>query len=375
MFISRRPICFRKCLAYQQGMLMGSKLIIESTMQYHQIRYGKPELLSRVNDTIALDCGKSNLHTSCIQHGSKNLMKKFANKSKKRLWYETSTFGPKQMSPSSQIGLLQPTKPKKENREISLRTKIINSILFKAISDFINSHEVSAEVYSLNVEISKVSLPPDFSNCRVYWKTSGTPERDSLIQQVLDKSAPRLRHLLISHQILGSVPPVVFLRDKQYAALVQVEHLLQNADFGQEENTGETKNTDNETGGREPAQLADTSEQPAIAKRGPLFGIDHEALNKQILEYKQQSGDSLCEIPVPSLTQQQLDMLAKLRRQKLIEKKKKHSRRNFDDDITPKDYLLARYSQGTSTEEAEDLEYDKEESQMKELMEQEDRRS
>jgi hypothetical protein len=39
----------------------------------------------------------------------------------------------------------------------------------------------------------QVSLPADFSSCRVYWKTSGVSERDDQIQQALDKSSPRIR--------------------------------------------------------------------------------------------------------------------------------------------------------------------------------------
>lgn len=312
------------------------------------------------------------IHTSCLQYGSKNLFKKFANKSKKKLWYESPTLGPKQISPSSQTGPLQLTKSKKQKQESSLRARILNTILFKAINDFLSSHEVSAEVYNLNVEISKVSLPDDFSNCRVYWKTSGTSERDSLIQQVLDKSAPRLRHLLISHQVLGSVPPVVFLRDKQYAALTEVENLLKIADFGEKENTDEIKN--NVKDGGESAQLSDTSEQPVTAKRALPFGIDHEALNKQILEYKRGSQESLCKNPAPSITQQQLDVLLERRKQKLIEKKKK-SRRPVDEDVTPQAYLQARYDQETDAEEVEHPEYDNEESEVPEVTARDDHRS
>ncbi|KAJ8354341.1 hypothetical protein SKAU_G00219080 [Synaphobranchus kaupii] len=377
MFTSITSSCFRKCLAHQRRSIpIMNKFIAESTkMQCHQILYRRRELPSTENGKLVLGCwGRGNIHTSCIQYGSKNLLKKFANKSKKKLWYESPTFSPKQILPSSQTDPLQLTKPKKLKQESTMRMRVLNTILFKAISDFLSSHEVSAEVYNLNVEISKVSLPADFSNCRVYWKTSGTSERDSLIQEVLDKSALPLRHLLISHQVLGSVPPLVFLRDKQYAALIEVEHLLKIADFGEEENTEETKNSNNVKDGGESAHLSNTSGQPVTAKKAPPFGIDHEALNKQILEYKQRPKEALCKNPVPSVTQQQLDVLAELRRQKLIEKKKK-SRRPVDDDITPQAYLLARYNQDTDAEEVEHPEFDDEESQVKEVMAGDDRRS
>lgn len=375
MFTSIKSSYFRKWLAHHQRSIhFGNKFIGESAKtQYHQILHRRREHPSTENGKLVLGCcSRVDIHTSCVQYGSKNLFKKFANKSKKKLWYESPTLGPKQISPSSQTGPLQLTKSKKQKQESSLRARILNTILFKAINDFLSSHEVSAEVYNLNVEISKVSLPADFSNCRVYWKTSGTSERDSLIQQVLDKSAPRLRHLLISHQVLGSVPPVVFLRDKQYAALTEVENLLKIADFGEKENTDEIKN--NVKDGGESAQLSDTSEQPVTAKRALPFGIDHEALNKQILEYKRGSQESLCKNPAPSITQQQLDVLLERRKQKLIEKKKK-SRRPVDEDVTPQAYLQARYDQETDAEEVEHPEYDNEESEVPEVKARDDHRS
>ncbi len=79
-------------------------------------------------------------------------------------------------------------------------------------------------------------------------------------------------------------------------------------------------------------------------KRPVLFGVDHDALHKQIEAYKREKGtrDSLTQSPAAGgLTQEQLDMLADIRKQKLIEKKKKKSKWIKDNDITPKDFLLS----------------------------------
>lgn len=77
-----------------------------------------------------------------------------------------------------------------------------------------------------------------------------------------------------------------------------------------------------------------------------MFGIDHDALYKQIEDYKQRSRDSSLQISTSaSLTQEQLGMLAEIRKQKLIEKKKRKVKKMKDDDITPKDFLLTRQLQ------------------------------
>lgn len=91
-------------------------------------------------------------------------------------------------------------------------------------------------------------------------------------------------------------------------------------------------------------------------KRPVLFGVDHDALHKQIEAYKREKGsrESLTQSPAAGgLTQEQLDMLAEIRKQKLVEKKKLKSKRIKDDDITPKDYLLARSLQKEEKEEVE----------------------
>lgn len=109
-------------------------------------------------------------------------------------------------------------------------------------------------------------------------------------------------------------------------------------------------------------------------KRPVLFGIDHDALHKQIEAYKREKGarDSLTQSPAAGgLTQEQLDTLADIRKQKLIEKKKQKSKRMKDDDITPKDFLLSRSLQKEEQDSDEDSLVD---SQLSELMEEDDRR-
>ncbi len=113
-------------------------------------------------------------------------------------------------------------------------------------------------------------------------------------------------------------------------------------------------------------------------KRPVLFGVDHDALHKQIEAYKREKGtrDSLTQCPPAAggLTQEQLDMLADIRKQKLIEKKKKKSKWIKDNDITPKDFLLSRRLQKEDKEEQDGDEDSLVDSQVTELMEEDNRR-
>ncbi|XP_035622202.2 putative ribosome-binding factor A, mitochondrial isoform X1 [Oncorhynchus keta] len=311
--------------------------------------------LNRERRSVSSVChDRRDFHTSSECAG-KNLLRKFVNKTKKKLWYETPPQGP----PSNQFSALKP--PKKRSQEDNMRTRVLNSILYKAITDLLSSPEVNYEVYNYSVDISRVSLPADFSSCRVYWKTSGMSERDDQIQQALDKSSPRIRYLIMAHQTLGGVPPLVFIKDKQYAAMSEVENLLKMADFGPEDGLGEQLHVVE-------------SGQSTTSKKPVLFGVDHDALNKQILDYKLRVKDTTSNTLAPELTMQQLEVLADYRKQKIMEKKKK-SKRPVDDDITPKEYLLSRHSQGLEREEDDGRAFNQEDDQVRELMAEESRKS
>uniref|UniRef100_A0A4W3IIN5 Ribosome binding factor A n=1 Tax=Callorhinchus milii TaxID=7868 RepID=A0A4W3IIN5_CALMI len=225
--------------------------------------------------------------------------------------------------PSSLENLLKPLQ--KTKKDDTIRKRTLNNVFHKAIAELFSTHEISPEVYDLNVEISKVLLTSDFSACRVYWITSGVADKDDHIQQVLERNAARIRHLLITHQVKGNIPSVVFVRDKEFAIVSEVERLLELADF---------------------ASTAVLSDLPPTHNIN-LFGIDHDLLNKQILDYKKRSSEKLFETKTFALAEQQQEQLALLRKLKRIKKKK--TKYGFDDDITPERFLSEKYNAETRT--------------------------
>ncbi|XP_072460116.1 putative ribosome-binding factor A, mitochondrial [Notamacropus eugenii] len=277
------------------------------------------------------------LHGSPAACGSKNLLKKFASKTKKKFWYESPSLGPHLThNPSSLESLMKPAS-KKTRKEDSIRKRALDGILYQALSDLISTFEVNQDVYDLNVEFSKVSLAPDFSACRVYWKTSLSAEQNDHIEAVLKKSASRFRHLLITRQVLRNVPPIVFIRDKGSAAIAEVNRLLEIADFG----PSDEKDLPPSDPSEHKASVASISSHMSESTVQPsLFGIDHEALHKQIMEYKRNKGKGheTISIGLAEQKQEQVSML-----QKQMKKKMKKAKRPMDDDITPQEYILNRY--------------------------------
>eukprot|EP00076_Gallus_gallus_P012994 XP_015131345.1 putative ribosome-binding factor A, mitochondrial isoform X4 [Gallus gallus] len=237
------------------------------------------------------------LRSSAALGGSRNLLKKMLHKKKKKFWYVSPTLGSKM-----------------------------------------------------------VSLASNFSACRVYWNPASTSISDNYVEGVLRKSAPRIRYLLMSQQILGNVPPVVFVKDKEAAAVKEIEELLAVADFGpQEEEISQNDSSES---------LSSATQSSDSPIRSNLFGIDHDLLNKQIMEYKKLKLSRITE-SVP-WTQSQRQQLSKIQKKM----KKKKTKNTPDDDITPQKYLLDRYEAdyfSDNTESISDYELEDELQEVDEL--------
>ncbi|XP_071592369.1 putative ribosome-binding factor A, mitochondrial [Heliangelus exortis] len=269
------------------------------------------------------------LHSSAALGGSRNLLKKMLRKKKKKFWYDSPTLGSKMMCKPTELASVKRDDQTKFRKEDNMRCRVLNGLIHKAVAEMMMTCEVNQELYDLKLEICKVSLASNFSACRLYWNPAATMKSESYVESVLQKSAPRIRYLLRSQQILGNVPPIVFVKDKEAAAVKEIEELLSIADFGPPEEVESSQN--------ESSKLISSATQSSDSPmRSNLFGIDHELLNKQIMESKRLKLSSDVESIV--WTEEQQQQLSKI--QKKIKKKNK---RNPDNAITPQEYLLDRY--------------------------------
>ncbi|KFP71670.1 hypothetical protein N310_02289, partial [Acanthisitta chloris] len=229
----------------------------------------------------------------------------------------------------------------KTRKEDNIRCRVLNGLIHKALLEMMATCEVSQELYDLKLEICKasakatacVSLSSNFSACRVYWNPAATMEKESYVESVLRKSSPRIRYLLTSQQILGNVPPILFVKDKEAAAVKEVEELLAIADFGPPE---EEETLSEHDSSKLFSSATPSSDSPM---RSNLFGIDHELLNKQIMDYKRLKVSR--DIESIAWTKEQDQQLSKIQRK--MKKKKPRNPPDDDDDVTPQKYLLDRY--------------------------------
>ncbi|NWS62839.1 RBFA factor, partial [Chunga burmeisteri] len=274
---------------------------------------------------------------------------------RKKFWYDSPTLGSKMMYKPTNLASVVKDNQTKTRKEDNTRCRVLNGLIHKAVTEMMTTCEVNQELYDLKLEICKaktfvflqVSLASNFSACRVYWNPAATMEKESFVESVLQKSAPRIRYLLKSQQILGNIPPIVFIKDKEAAAVKEIEELLSIADFGPPEEEETLSQNDSSTLFSSATQSSDSP------MRSNLFGIDHELLNKQIMDYKRLKVSRHTESI--AWTDEQEQQLYKIQKKM----KKKKPRNPPDDDITSQKYLLERYKADYCDDNTESvLDYD-----------------
>ncbi|KAG8133389.1 hypothetical protein E2320_011182, partial [Naja naja] len=267
------------------------------------------------------------------------LLRKFLVKKKKKFWYSSPTLGSEVLCKPSSLADVLKLRPPKIRKQDSIRKKTLNVLFFQAVRDLLGTPLAGQELYDLNVEVFKArncadvaaSLTSDFAICRIYWKSSGNAEKDEYIQQALQRKASYIRHLLVSYRIRVNVPSITFVRDREEEAIREPTHKIE-----------------------ERSIMADTHAEPSTHTN--LFGIDHKALNKQIMDYKKMKkkevleGTSVLETQLAEIRQHQKKM------------RRKKARKIYNDDLNPEEYLMERYSQDygdneVSSSENEEPEY------------------
>ncbi|XP_046367098.2 uncharacterized protein LOC124142577 [Haliotis rufescens] len=111
------------------------------------------------------------------------------------------------------------------------RAEQVSTVLYNYITSIIDSGELSPTLADMAVDINRVKVTPDFSAVNIYWLSHGL-EKDDELEIELKKHEAKLRSILISYRIVGTIPQVTFVQDKTAGRYAEVEKLLRIADFG-----------------------------------------------------------------------------------------------------------------------------------------------
>lgn len=147
------------------------------------------------------------------------IMKKLMTGSKKN-WYKNT-----EKIVAVRPGSLSSLTPPKQNN--TRRINVLNTVLIKAITEVMSTGEVGAELLENNVEITRVKVAQDFNTVNVYWFS---PAKDSLstIEQLLSENAWEFRSELCSLRVLGNVPHLKFVKDKDHIKGTEILSMLNN---------------------------------------------------------------------------------------------------------------------------------------------------
>ncbi|ERL92454.1 putative ribosome-binding factor A, mitochondrial [Dendroctonus ponderosae] len=173
-------------------------------------------------------------HTSC-QCASKagKVLKKLMVGTKKSKKYFVDNGNPMLPSANSLFGKNSVASLETQITGNPRRNNMLNKLFMRYITDIMATGEYSSEILGFGIEINKVKVSPDYKILNVYWiaKESESPEK---IDQLLKKNAGFLRHELSSLNLMGNVPNIIFVRDRNYNKFGDVQQLLAKADFGED---------------------------------------------------------------------------------------------------------------------------------------------
>ncbi|PZC83766.1 hypothetical protein B5X24_HaOG206923 [Helicoverpa armigera] len=171
-------------------------------------------------------------HLSCANFSFKKQgikLCKMINPKSKRQWYPSQQLNADAL-PTVQSLTKQKYEPGKRGQR---RTAMLNKMFMKQITDMLSTGTVSMDVVGRGIEISKVNVTPDLNAVNVFWVCKGDASDDET-EKLLNKVAGGLRHELSTLRVMGEIPYIVFVKDKQETHLIDLDRRLALADYGED---------------------------------------------------------------------------------------------------------------------------------------------
>lgn len=186
---------------------------------------------------------------------------------KKRYYDETSDRAPKFMAATTLANT------NRQGKESNRRVAVLNKLFMKNITDLMATGSFASDLYGYGIQISRVRVAPDFREASIYWFSTNM-NKDVKIDGVLKPLAFRLRHELSQLRLMGEIPQLSFVQDKQYYIEGLLNSLLKEADYGDQE-----KDADDEAVVLV-AEVEDRLCEPEM--KHDILGLDHAQIMTRI---------------------------------------------------------------------------------------------
>lgn len=169
------------------------------------------------------------------------------------------------------------TATNRRGKDANRRVTVLNDLFMKNISDLMSTGEISEELIGKGLELSRVKVTPDLMRVNVYWTARGDSNCVEL-ERILSRSAGAIRHELSQLRLMGEVPVIKFVRDRHYDRAIEVEQLLEQADFGEDFIPTTTSSLLSKDFGN-----GDTNADESLpTMRHDVFGLNHDELMEKI---------------------------------------------------------------------------------------------
>ncbi|XP_029160240.1 uncharacterized protein LOC114932250 [Nylanderia fulva] len=194
---------------------------------------------------------------------------------------------------------------KQSNQTISaqtMRRMVVRDKLFmKHITDLMSMGEVS-DIIKGGIEITCVKITSDFKYVNVFWIHTTDNISSFVSEEALQQCARIIRHELSQLRVIGIVPPIQFVQDKQFSMATEVEKRLAAINLDNETHSEPIQWNDShtdiiETLHSQPDTNHDSKiDEPYIefpVMRHDVLGLDHHKIMSQIIASVSKSKEAV----------------------------------------------------------------------------------
>ncbi|XP_045523375.1 putative ribosome-binding factor A, mitochondrial isoform X1 [Pieris brassicae] len=241
--------------------------------------------------------------SSCVLYSMKKQgmkLHKMLNPKNKRQWYPSQT---SDLNILPTLNTLTKTQRVPDNQGIR-RVAVLNKLFMKHITDIMSTGTVSMDIIGRGIEISKVNVAKDFKTINIFWICKGDAS-DKDTDKLLQTIAGPLRHELSTLRLMGEVPYIYFVKDKQESQIVDVDKRLLQADYGEDytpTDMGELLKSEFTLNLKLSPELKakikqledrhEIFEDPIPEMTNSVYGLDHTKIMNRLLAARKRSKDA-----------------------------------------------------------------------------------
>lgn len=178
--------------------------------------------------------------------------------------------------------VLSSKKAKSAAKRVSRRSAVLNSLFMKNVTDLLANNSLGRSIIGYGVEITQVNVCQGFGVLNIFWFASKEGVNNDIEEKLANIAGP-LRHELSQLRLMGEVPRIQFVKDREVMLSRDVDRLLEIADYGEDYEL---------TYGTKAKNKFKTEANETTDMRNDIFGLDRNAIMNRIMSSLQKTKDA-----------------------------------------------------------------------------------